>query len=168
MEPIFTKEQLWASNGTAKTNSLFTETARPGDTPIASLNGNTTKPVLCLRDFYVTLVAEDPSEVTFAETVFGDLRYWMKLKEAKFMPPYLEEWNAMADTIRKKLAFEAVIREIKEGGRSSFSAAKYIIEEPWKDKRNTKTRETSKKTTEDAHGFWKSDIERLKEDGLIQ
>lgn len=165
---LFTKEQLWASNGLAKTNSLFTETARPQDVPIMSLNGNTRFEVPCLRDLYVPLVARDPSEVTFAETVFGDLRYWLKLREAKFMPPFLEEWRLMADTKRKQLAFEAVIKEIENEGRSAFSAAKYIIEESWKDKRNPKVKEASNKTTNDAQSFWKEDIDRLKDEGLIQ
>ena len=163
---LFTEEQLWAGNGVARTNSLFSETARQGDTPIMSLNGNN-KTLICLRDLYVPLVAEDPSEVTFAEYVFGDLRYWMKLKSAVFMPKYLEEWGQLADVKRKQKAFAAIVKEIEEGGRSSFTAAKYLIEEPWKDKRNLEVKERNKKSTSDAVSYFKEDIERLSEEGLL-
>lgn len=163
---LFSKEQLWASNGQARTNSLFSETARPGDTPIMSLNGGR-EDLPCLRDLYVPLVANDPSEVSFAEAVFGEVRYWLRLRQAVFMPKYLEEWETLADTKRKQLAFEAILKEIREGGRSSFTAAKYLIEEPWKDKRSPEVKERNKKTTSDAASFFKEDIERLSELDLL-
>jgi hypothetical protein len=164
---LFSKEQLWTTNGIAKTNSLFSEVARQGDEPIMSLNGISRPDLPCLRDLYVPMVARDPSEVTFAETVFGDLRYWLKLRDAVFMPKYLEEWNHMADVKRKQLAFEAVIKEIENEGRSAFSAARYIIEEPWKG-RTKAVKEKVTKTADEAKGFWKEDFDRLKDEGMIQ
>lgn len=164
---IFSKEQIWASNGNAKSLSLFSETCSPKDTPILSLNGGR-KTLPCLRDYYVPLVAQDPSETLFAETVFGDLRFWLKIRDLDWMQKYLDEWRLMADTKRKQKAFEAVIREVEEGGRSSFTAAKYLIEEPWKDKRNTKTKEDSQKSSTQARSVYSEDIERLKEEGFLQ
>lgn len=163
---LFSEEQLWASNGLAKTNSLFSETARQGDTPIMSLNGGN-KNLICLRDLYVPLVANDPSEVEFAEYVFGDLRYWLKLKSAVFMPKYLEEWSQLADVKRKQKAFAAIIREINENGRSAFTAAKYLIEEPWKP--TTKKSTNNKiKSADEAKSAFSEDIDRLEQQGLLQ
>lgn len=121
----------------------------------------------CLRDYYVPLVAKDPSESTFVDVVFGDLRYWLRLKKSKFMAEFLEEWGEMADIERKKLAFAAVINEVENNGRSAFTAAKYLIEEPWKDKRNPKVKETNKKTTKAARNEWDDDVKRLEEQGLL-
>ena len=162
---FFTQDQLWASNGSARTNSLFFESARPGDTPLMSLQSKT-KEGICLRELYVPLVAKDPTEVLFAESVFGDVRYWLRLREAPFMKAYLEEWSKEADIKRKSDAFRLLIEEVKVEGKNSFAAAKYLIEEPWKG--NTKAARTRKKeTTEAAMSPYKEDIERLKEDGYF-
>lgn len=164
---VLKKEELWTASGQPRTRSLFVETCIQGDEPVLSLRGNVSG-YPCLRDFYVPAVALDPSESTFVDSVFdGDLRYWLRLKQSKWLEPFLEEWNQMADIKRKQLAFEAVIKEIRENGRSAFTAAKYLIEEPWKPS-DKETKETKKKTSSEASNFWKEDIARLKEDGLIQ
>lgn len=163
---MFDKEQLWAANGVAKTNSLFWETKRPGDEPILSLTGwNDGLP--SLRHLYVTLTTDDPSEYTFAEEVFGDVRYWFKLREAKFMPELLKEWREEADMKRKQKAFKAIVEEVETNGKSAFSAAKFLIDEPWKG-RTKVAQETRKKTTQKAVSVFDQDIERLKEEGLLQ
>lgn len=167
MSSLLSKDQLWNSNGVPKTRSLFSETCIQGDVPLMTLNGGRAD-LPCLRDFYVPLVAADPSEYTFAEAVFGDVRFWLALKKVKWIQSYLDEWNQMADIKRKSDAFVAMIDEIKSNGRSRFTAAKYLIEEPWKDKRNPEVKAKSKESTEKAAEFWEEDIERLKELGQLQ
>lgn len=163
---LFTKEQLWAANGLPKTNCLFQETKRPGDIPLMSLTGwNDDLP--CLRTYYVNLTVDDPSEATFAEEIFGDIRYWFKLREAKFMPQYLSEWREEADIKRKQKAFKAVLKEVEENGRSAFSAAKYLIEEPWKGK-SQEVKKTVRKTAKQALTVYDEDLSRLKEEGYFQ
>lgn len=165
-EALFSQEQLWASNGSARTNSLFFESARPGDEPLMALQSKT-KSGITLRELFVPLVTEDPTETLFAETVFGDVRYWLRLREAPFMKNYLEEWTKEADIKRKSKAFETILSEIKTSGRNAYNAAKYLIEEPWKG--TTKAaRKSRKETTEAALSPFKEDIDRLKEDGLLQ
>jgi len=163
---IFKKEQLWAANGLPKTNCLFQETKRPGDAPIMSLNG-WSDDYPCLRTYYVNLTVDDPSEATFAEEVFGDIRYWFKLRDAKFMSSYLPEWREEADIKRKQKAFKAVFKEVEENGRSAFTAAKYLIEEPWKGK-TLEVKKATRRTTGKAVSVFDEDLERLREDGVLQ
>lgn len=163
---MFTKDDIWASNGHPKTSSLFTETCRYDDTPIMTLNGGNTN-LPCLRELFVPLVVRDPTEATFAEAVFDDLRYWLKLQEAPWIQPYLKEWRAIADKKRKQIAFQALLTEIETQGRSAATCARYLIEEPWKGSKPS-TKKQVRKTTEEAITPFAEDLDRLKRDGLLQ
>lgn len=160
------KDVLWATNNQARTHSIFLETAKPGEIPALTIEAE--HPTLpCLKSLYLSFAVRDPTEVTFAEVVFNDLKYWIRLREAKFFKQYVEEWRVLAEEKRKQIAFEAIIKEVEEGGRSSFTAAKYLIEEPWK----PKTKETQKKkreTSQKAFSVFDEDIDRLKDAGLLQ
>lgn len=123
--------------------------------------------LISLRKLFVAHVAEDPTEVSFALAVFDDVAYWTRVREYADFKPYVEKWRAEADIIRKSKAFKSILSEVKEGGRSSFSAAKYLIEEPWKGRAKT-TKENIKKTTEKAFDLVRDDLTRLKEEGFIQ
>lgn len=112
---------------------------------------HTDSPIFTIRDekegyesiqtLFINLTVEDPTETVFAETVFGNVPYWLKARENRTLKPYIEEWRAVADVKRKAMAYEAIIGEVKTRGRNSFSAAKYLIDEPNKDKRNPKTKQ---------------------------
>lgn len=162
---MFDHKQFWTTNGIPKTNSLFYETCRPGDKPILSLHGGGGLP--SLRTYYVNLTTDDPSEFTFADTVFGDIRYWFRLRDAKFLVDLLPEWREEADMKRKQKAFKAIVEEVETNGKSAFSAAKFLIDEPWKG-RTKAAQETKKRTTKKAVSVFDQDIERLKEEGLLQ
>lgn len=103
--------------------------------------------LISLKKLFVEHTADDPTEVTFAQVVFGSVDYWLAAREMVAFRPHLEEWRKEADLERKRIAFQAIISEVKEGGRSAFSAAKYLIDEPWK---TAKDRKQSKETTEKA------------------
>jgi hypothetical protein len=84
------------------------------------------------------------------------------------------KWRREAEVKRKSLAFESVVKEIQEGGRSSFTAAKFLINEEWKAKedgraarkeKNLKDKTTSEEAFERA-GV-NEDLKRLKDQGLI-
>lgn len=171
MSLFFEKDDLWSPHtNQPKTRSLFTETCIAGDNPKMTLNGGRDEHqnLPCLRDLFISLVVNDPSEVVFAETVFGEVNYWLRLRETKWMKEYLKDWRLVTDTKRKQKAFQAILAEIEEGGRSSFTAAKYLIEEPWKDKRKKEEAAVNKATTRAAADSFADDISRLKEDGLLQ
>ena len=110
---------------------------------------------------FVNLTVNDPSEATFAEAIFGDVGYWLKARENKVLIPYLEDWRHEADVKRKSLAFQAIVDEVKTGGKSAFSAAKFLIDEPYKDKRNTETKRRSKASTEEARKQIQSKFEEI-------
>jgi basic membrane lipoprotein Med (substrate-binding protein (PBP1-ABC) superfamily) len=123
----------------------------------------------CLRELYVAHVVDDPSEVGFAEAVFNDVRYWMRLRKASFMEKPLKEWEEIVEAKRKQKAFKAVMNEVENEGRSCFSAAKYLIEESWKSDKNTKVgKKRITETKKTALDPFKDDLERLEERGLLQ
>ena len=171
MEPMFSRDQLYGENGHRKSRALFVETSgRPHiDKPFLCLNPNRKEgDYIPLQPLFISLTVDDPSEATFAETVFGDIPFWESLKTCTWFKDYYEEWAYVAEVKRKSKAFKAIVQEA-EDGRSKFTAAKFLIEEPWKDKRNPKAKARSKKTTEVARmdAEVESDIERLREQGLL-
>jgi hypothetical protein len=164
---MFKKEDLWAGNGHIKTSSLFRETNKSGEKHLMTLNGGDDS-VPCLRDLFVPLVAQDPSEVTFAEVVFNDVRYWMILREKPFLQEFLTEFRLLADAYRKRQAFETIIEDAKnKNSKTAVSSAKYLIEEPWKGT-TRKAKVERKKSAEAASSVFNEDIQRLREEGLLQ
>jgi len=117
---------------------------------------------ISLKKLFVTHVAEDPSEASFAQALFGDVGYWLRVSNNRELKEVLPAWREEAEILRKSVAFTSMTREVKEGGRNAFSAAKYLIEEPWKG-RAKKVVEQKKKTTEKAAQTISSDIEFMKE-----
>ena len=152
---------LLTTSGQRRTRSLFRETCMGSDTPVAAL-GRNPGDLIPVRQLFLSMVPEDPTEFMFAETVFGDYAHWKLIADAPWMKDYIEEWRMICDVKRKSDAFQSVLKEAKEG-RSAFSAAKYLIEEPWKDKRNTKTKEKVKESTKKAFDSVKDDVARLKD-----
>jgi hypothetical protein len=114
--------------------------------------------LISLKKLFVDLTIDDPSEAVFALTLFDDVGYWMKVREFKLLKDHLEEWRKEADILRKSKAFQTMADEITNNGKSAYSAAKFFIDEPWKDKRNSKTNKAVKETTAKARkGFKVSD-----------
>ena len=76
------------------------------------------------------------------------------------VPPLIKSCSTASIAV---LTYPSKNDEVKLNGRSAFTAAKYLIEEPWKDKRNPKVKEQNKKTTEAAKSVFSEDLERLQE-----
>ena len=165
MIPI-SKENLWSSNNQARTHALFAESCKDFETPAMTLEKDDPN-LPCLKNYYIDLVVKDPSECEFAETVFNDIAYWLALRETKFFQKYLEKWQTIVEIKRKKIAFSAIVKEVEEGGRSSFTAAKFLIDEPWKPK-DKATRDKKRETTTQAFSVFNDDVDRLRENGLLQ
>jgi len=171
--PLLTPEQLTPNKqGRSRTKSLFVETnTYNGFDPVLTL-GSRNKDYPSLRDYYISLVPEDPSEYSFAEAVFGDFMAWEKVRTASWFQPWYEEYQLTASAIMKSLAFKAIIQEAK-GGKSAFTAAKFLIDEPWKvkdatDKRKARAQtRASTKAAAESHDF-QEDIKRLKELDMLQ
>jgi len=167
IEGMIPRKILYSDNNIPRTAALFKEIVTSNGDTYAVFTLQKEPGYIKIKDLYLKFCVEDPSEATFALTVFGDIAHWHRIKECEWMKPHLEAWQLHCDTVRKAQAFEAIINEVKTGGRSSFTAAKYLIEEPWKDKRNPATKRKVKETATKAHGTYKDDIKTLKEQGLI-
>lgn len=170
MEPMFPKEMLYNASGKKKTQSLFIETKRQGDEPFLSLKPQKDNGMVSLRDLFIQLVVDDPSEVTFAEVVFGDYEFWQNLLKCNWMDEHVKIWRSITDAKRKSKAFKSILSEVENDSRNAYSAAKYLIEEPWKDKRNKQTKQQVQETAEEGYkaSGVSSDIKRLRESGLLQ
>lgn len=158
---LFSYEQLHSTLNHRKTKALFAETCNPDQEPIMTLGRNEKKGLVVLRDYFIDLVATDPSEYTFAETVFGDYAFWDNLSQATWIQPYLAEWRMVADVKRKSLAFSQLLTEVQSQGRNAYGAAKYLVEEPWKKGRPAK--KVSKETSTKAAEGFSDDVARLRD-----
>ena len=143
---MFDRTQLYADNGLPRTKSLFVDMG-PSKDNIMTFH-DSSKPFVALKPLYIALTIDDPTESVFAETVFGDITYWTKLADAAFMDRHLKEWRHEADVKRKAKAFEYIVKEIKSDGRNAYSAAKFLIDEPWKPKGKASAASKSKSTAE--------------------
>ena len=177
---MYSLKQLKTDNGIVRTKSLFYElsyvdpeyalfTLKEED--IVMPNG---RPATALSKLYLAFSTTDPTEYSFAISVFGSWDIWEKMQQTAPLKKPIEKWRREADVKRKSLAFESVLKEIQEDGRSSFTAAKFLINEEWKPKEDGRTARKArgaeaKSTSEEA--FEKAgvseDLERLKSQGLI-
>lgn len=161
---MFKREQLYAPNGVKKSTGLFVETCKPEDTPLFSLIQER-EGLIWLKSLFIPMVTTDPSEGLFAETVFGDVGFWLNVSKATRLKPFFDDWRKEADVRRKMEAFKVLNEEVQTRGKFAYSAAKYLIEEPWKEQSvKGKKASSSKDTTEDAFSsvFSKQDTKNLK------
>jgi len=139
---MFTFDQLKTANGITRTKSLFYELSYH-DSEYAIF---TTKEqdhitpdgrkMVSLQQLYVAMVPNDPTEYEFAQTVFGSWEVWEKIQKAPQIAPYVKRWRNEVEVKVKSQAIQAIAEEMKTGGRSSFSAAKLLLEKGWLDKDN--------------------------------
>lgn len=143
------RDQLYTPNNVIKSLCLIKELCKPGDEPVFTIRDEKDG-YESLKTLFVNYTVEDPSEATFAEVVFNDVGYWIKVRENKVLKPYIEEWREEADIKRKAIAFKSIVKEVQEGGKSAFSAAKFLIDEPYKDKRKAEVKNKVNKTKQAA------------------
>ena len=165
---MFTKEQLYTINNVAKTTSLVYETAKFHEKQDALFTlSSIREDFISLQNLFIKFTVEDPTEVTFAETVFGSVEFWLNMREANRLKPDIEKWRKIADVKRKQQAFEVILEATKKKDATAYQAAKYLIEEPWKGKTAAAKKKANETTKEASHTF-SGDIERLKQEGLLQ
>lgn len=176
--PILSVDQYKTEQGVIRTKSLFYEMVY--DTPEFAVftvkeEEHTTpdgRPLIPFSRIFVSSLINDPTEYTFAMETFGSWSAWDKIRNSdRRLVKLIEEWRVEADIARKAMAFRSVVEEA-QGGKSAFSASKYLIEEPWATKgpdgRSARKRaqETASKAFERAGVA--EDVKRLREEGLIQ
>lgn len=174
--PICTPEDLYGYNNLKRIGSIVYELRRgddDGSRSLFSISSNPQNGRISLEKLYMTFCVDDPTEVTFAEEVFGDLEFWLEMRESSRMKPYVEQWQHMAAIRRKQKAFKTIVAEIEEKGKNSYQAAKYLIEEPWVTGTTAAERKKARKrvseTAEEAFQAKQiqEDVLRLKEEGIL-
>ncbi len=166
---IFQPKDLYNKQNKMLLREIFCEW-NPDALLTSDRNGKEGK--VCLFTLYMAHAVDDPSEVTFAEEVFGDIYFWQCLTESVWFKGIAEEWRFIAATKRKQKAFKAIVKEVQDNGRSAFTAAKYLIEEPWKIGSAAERKKVKKQISDTAEAAVgdssiQKDIARLRDEGLI-
>ncbi len=160
--PLFRHEDLYNHVGVAKTRDIVISGP-------CTLSKHDKTGKVSLYKLFLAHCVDDPTEMTFAQEVFGDISFWLKMQEDKFVRDHVIEWRHHCDLIRKQRAFKTLVEEVKNDGKFAFSAAKYLIEEPWKTAPTARQRKAIKAEIEaTADGAIKAadieqDLERIKE-----
>lgn len=136
---LFGPEYTKTVKGVIRTKSLFYELSYADPTHViltlkdedVDHNGRT---YISIAKLYRSLVPQDPTEYTFAMVVFGNWHVWEVIREAPQLKPYIARWRREAEVKIKSEAIAAIATEMKEGGRSSFTAAKLLLERGWLEK----------------------------------
>lgn len=136
---LFGTEYTKTVKGVIRTKSLFYELSYADPTHVVFTlkdedvdhNGRT---YVSMAKLYRSLVPQDPTEYTFAMAVFGNWHVWEVIREAPQLKPYVTRWRREAEVKIKSEAIAAIATEMKEGGRSSFTAAKLLLERGWLEK----------------------------------
>lgn len=136
---LFGPEYTKTVKGVIRTKSLFYELSYADPTHVifslkdedVEHNGRT---YVSIAKLYRSLVPQDPTEYTFAMVVFGNWHVWEVIREAPQLKPYITRWRREAEVKIKSEAIAAIATEMKEGGRSSFTAAKLLLERGWLEK----------------------------------
>jgi hypothetical protein len=123
--------------------------------------------LLSLRKLYMSLVPNDPTEYEFAQTVFSSWNIWETIAKSPLLRKDVAEWRREVEIKIKSQAIRSIAEEMKSGGRSSFGAAKLLLEKGWLDKdtaadakKKLKVVEEEKQNTE-ALKLLEDDAERL-------
>jgi hypothetical protein len=169
---MFTLDQLKGPNGKVRTKSLFYElsyedpseclfTLKEQDIEVHG------KHLLSLHKLYVSMVPSDPTEYDFAMTIFGSWDVWSAICKSPLVKNHVAKWRNEVEIKVKSQAIQAIAMEMKEGGRSSFSAAKLLLEKGWLDKDNASVAKKKLQAKEEeeqnkqALSFLSEDAERL-------
>lgn len=163
--PLYDSSVLINSMGVARTQSLFREYCREGETPIFTVSNNPKDGCLQLKNVYMDFCVDDPTEYDFANHVFGSYKHWKKIADSSWFQDHLLEWREEAAIRRKSEAFKAIVKDVR-AGRNALVSGKYLIEEPWAGK-GAKAQSSRYKTTREAYNHVRNDIDRLKQEGLI-
>ena len=130
------KDKLKDGMGRYRTQSLFEELYQQGYNPIWSLReeGASSKELPSLKQLY--LDSNDPTEYSFAIAAFGSWKHWLKIKNAKALQPWIEDWSAELEVKLRSEGIAGVIQEA-QSGKSPYNAAKSLAEGFWNKKQGT-------------------------------
>jgi len=138
-------------NGKYYTKGLFLELSysKP-DHVIFTLKEDDHKGYLSLSKIYAALTLNDPTEYTFAMSVFGSWDNWLVLSNAWGIKDEVLKWRRTNEVRIRSEAIQAIALEMNSGGKSSFTAAKLLLDRGWLDKDKMPSKSTTKRKEEEA------------------
>jgi hypothetical protein len=169
---MFSEKQLRTSQGKLRTKSLFWELSYfEPEHVIFTLREEdlvkNDKTYVSLRKLYLSYCCSDPTEYTFAWTVFGSWETWQQLARSNYIKENVGAWRREVEVKIKSEAISSIAKEMRTGGRSSFGAAKLLLERGWLDDENASKAKAKLKAKEEeeldkqALSLLSEDAERL-------
>ena len=122
------EDKLKDKLGRYRTMSLFREfyLQEKGQDPIWCLKDDDPQGTLpSLKKFYMEV--SDPTEYEFAMQAFGSWQHWLKIKSARAIQKFVEDWPIELEVKLRSEGIRAVTEEALVG-RSKFNAAKLDAE----------------------------------------
>jgi hypothetical protein len=132
---MFTESQLRNASHKRYIRALFLEcvTADRYDKVLFNLTRqhkpNGPVPTYSLYRLYMNYAVKDPTEVTFAQEVFGDWEHWQLIRNAHPVKEYIGKWEEEAEIKRKSHLVSHLNDIVKNDPKNSFQAAKFLLKE---------------------------------------
>ncbi len=121
---MFTHNQLHVNN-VQMSRALFSDVT-VSEYNILSLEDKTSG-LPCLRDLYMELTLEDPTEYNFAVTVFNTWDFWENLSSSSVIQPVIDKWRK-ENMIRQKMVAVKALKQEAANGKSKATAAKWLFD----------------------------------------
>ncbi len=121
---MFTHNQLHVNN-VQMSRALFSDVT-VSEYNILSLEDKTSG-LPCLRDLYMELTLEDPTEYNFAVTVFNTWDFWENLSSSSVIQPVIDKWRK-ENMIRQKMIAVKSLKQEAASGKSKATAAKWLFD----------------------------------------
>jgi len=151
---MFSEKQLRTPQGKLRTKSLFWELSYfEPEHVIFTLREDdlvkNDKTYASLRKLYLSYCCTDPTEYTFAWSVFGSWETWQQLARSNYIKKDVEAWRREVEVKIKSEAIRSIADEMRTGGRSSFGAAKLLLERGWLDDKSASKAKAQLKAKEE-------------------
>jgi len=114
-----------------RTMSLFREFYLSEMEPLWSLQDEDPQGTLpSLKNLYMEI--GDPTEYEFAMQAFGSYKHWLKIKAAKAIYKYIEDWPIELEVKLRSDGIRAIATEAQQA-KNPFNAAKFLAKGEWKE-----------------------------------
>ena len=121
---MFTHNQLHVNN-VQMSRALFSDVTS-SEYNIMSLEDKTSG-LPCLRDLYMELTLDDPTEYTFAIEVFNTWDFWENLSASSVIQPIVDKWRK-ENMVRQKMIAVKALKQEAFNGKSKATAAKWLFD----------------------------------------
>lgn len=137
-----TMSKFKSINGTFLTKALFLERNdfENKDGVLYTLGNEDTPEFPSLKKIYFNL--DDPTEYKVATTCFDGWEHWLHLCEVPWFKERVESWRQELSVKRASEGLDLVVAKVRNGGKDSLIAAKYLLTNGWlaKDQKSTRAR----------------------------